>query len=169
MWLICQNFGLEPNFHLPFWKFGKKHHGPPQPAKQVFACLAHKMSCVDGFWPDLAESRVLDPNIFLTNFQPSMNKTVRTASVFPFLDAIFWHFQPFFWNCGVLQWPRTFQIWFLHKIFFWGQTLTFMHPYHPHWPPAVPPIPSKPHLDAIKKSNNDPIHRGHDRHTRTHG
>ena len=47
------------------------------------------MSITDEFWPDLAESRVLDPNIFLTNFQPSMNKTVRTASVFPFLDAIF--------------------------------------------------------------------------------
>ena len=150
MWLICQNFGLEPNFHLPFWKFGKKHHGPPQPAKQVFASLAHKMSCIDGFWPDLAESRVLDPNIFLTNFQPSMNKTVRTAYVFPFLDAIFRHFQPFlkFWCTIVTQdLPNMVSA---HNNFFWGQTLTFMHPDHPPtgpklypWYPLSPPRRNK--------------------------
>ena len=154
MWLICQNFALEPNFHLPFWKFGKKHPGPPQPAKQVFACLAHKMSCVDGFWPDLAESRVLDPNIFLTNFQPSMNKTVRTAGVFPFLDLIFWHFQPFFEIAVYYSDPGPSKYGFCAKYFFWGQTLTFMHPGHPplapscappgHWPASYAPTDPKP-------------------------
>ena len=150
MWPICQNFCLKPNFHLPFWKFGKRHHGPPQPAKQVFACLAHKMSCVDGFWPDLAESRVLDPNIFLTNFQLSINKTVRTVGVFPFLDLIFWHFQPFLkLRCTTVTQDLPNMV-SAHNNFFEVRPSHSCTLATPHWPPAVPhPATGRPAMHPL--------------------
>ena len=89
MWQICQNFCLEPNFHMPFWKFGKRHYWPPQPAKQVFASFAHKMSSTHGFGPNLAESRVLDPNFFWQIFSFLWIKMCEQRTFFHFWTWFF--------------------------------------------------------------------------------
>ena len=139
MWQICQNFCFEPNFHMPFWKFGKRHYWPPQPAKQVFASFAHKMSSTHGFGPNLAVSRVFDPNFILTNFQLSMNKNVRTADVFPFLDAIFWHFQPLFEIAAYHRDPGPSKYCFGAKKLFLRSD---PHIYVPRPPPTGPKLSS---------------------------